>query len=1281
MLLGSGRFQVVDRRPEQAAPGRSEPDSRRRPTRKTTAFRPGSPFRPLEVLEDRKLLALNFSAVGPFAMEPVGGANNPFVPYVGAVQNVVPSPADAKIIWIGTINGGVWRTNNADIATPTWVAQTDQMPSLSIGALTLDPTDATSLTLVAGIGRYSSFAERGGALTGVLKTTDGGTNWVPVGQNDLAGRSVRGVAGRGNVILAATDGGLFRSGDGGASFQLVTIDATRPITTTVDDLAGDPGNSNRLFAASGAGIYVSENLGVDWKNITGAATTGTLGALFDTTLTRVKMSVYDTALGTNPVVYAGIINSGQVSNIFRSNDLNGSWTALGLPFDTSAQGRLHFAITADQADANRVYIARAANGIYRGQFTGANPAAPGRAATWTTLSDGSPTPNSDPRDMAIDRNGNLVDGDDGGVNRLSRPTTDNKAWTLLSGNTLQNSELFSVAFDPTTKTIVSGAQDNGDPASRADGTWFDAGLSLADGGYVQVDPSGVRYTSNQSLSNFNRRTLAAASATTIGLQVVNTNGTASGQTLRGYVGANNDSIPFYTPIALNAVDPTRLVIGTEFIYESSNRGDTIRRLNDTGFGTTLALAYGGKNADGSNNADVLFVGTSTSLALRSAGGALARVTTYPGVGAQRIALDPNNWQTAFVIDQNNQVWRTTDAGATAGNWANLTGNIVDPSLQAISIIPNPNAAMGTGSGTYAVLLGGQNGVFRAVSTDPANWSRVSNNLPNVPVTDMQYSSANGNDTLVVATLGRGVWQVSPFRTVNAVANPDLFAVPPTISPIPGQAVAVGTALPAVTFTVGSPTTTADTLTVTAISSNQGLVPNANLTLGGTGANRTVTITPVANRAGTAQITVTVSDGTTSSFRTFRFVAANLGAGPAFFPVGDQIVQQGTAVIVVPLKTQGIDLNTAPAGTATSNPVLFPDITLDRTAGTLVIRPANLSGTGTVILAVTVNGQEVRVSLQVTVLPPPLPPVIQKIANQTDSMGGKEAFRFQVIDPPKNPNYEFIGDIKTLDTPVGPTNEREFETVDLTFFVDSSNPDLIAVDNIDVIEQDSGDFTLDYTPAAGKSGTATITITAFNGDFASSTSFDVTVNPAATPPVVTLGQVPTLAAGAPFPIAGAFTSPANGPFVATATYGDNSGLQTLPIGPGRTFRLSHVYARPGTYLVTAGVLDGNGMVGFQTITLTVTPPTPSGSGTGRDAFVTTLYVENLGRLPEPSGLRYWSGLLAVGVKPKTVARAIWGSPEHHFREARGLVHPISFARTLADALRADHLAASFTSRRR
>ncbi|MBS1795988.1 MAG: carboxypeptidase regulatory-like domain-containing protein [Acidobacteria bacterium] len=73
------------------------------------------------------------------------------------------------------------------------------------------------------------------------------------------------------------------------------------------------------------------------------------------------------------------------------------------------------------------------------------------------------------------------------------------------------------------------------------------------------------------------------------------------------------------------------------------------------------------------------------------------------------------------------------------------------------------------------------------------------------------------------------------------------------------------------FTINDVDTPVNSLTVTASSSNQTVVPNANLVLSGGGANRNLKITPAA--AGYAAITVTVSDGGLSNSYVINYAAS------------------------------------------------------------------------------------------------------------------------------------------------------------------------------------------------------------------------------------------------------------------------------------------------------------------------------------------------------------------------------------------------------------------------
>ncbi|WP_224365634.1 Ig-like domain-containing protein [Hyalangium versicolor] len=93
---------------------------------------------------------------------------------------------------------------------------------------------------------------------------------------------------------------------------------------------------------------------------------------------------------------------------------------------------------------------------------------------------------------------------------------------------------------------------------------------------------------------------------------------------------------------------------------------------------------------------------------------------------------------------------------------------------------------------------------------------------------------------------------------------------PTISPVANQHITAGSSTGDLAFTLGDVETAANSLTVTATSSNTGLVPNdpSNLVLGGSGANRTLNVVPTASASGSTTITLSVSDGSATTSTTF-----------------------------------------------------------------------------------------------------------------------------------------------------------------------------------------------------------------------------------------------------------------------------------------------------------------------------------------------------------------------------------------------------------------------------
>ena len=101
-------------------------------------------------------------------------------------------------------------------------------------------------------------------------------------------------------------------------------------------------------------------------------------------------------------------------------------------------------------------------------------------------------------------------------------------------------------------------------------------------------------------------------------------------------------------------------------------------------------------------------------------------------------------------------------------------------------------------------------------------------------------------------------------TNNATAtDTDLPAnTAPAISAIANQTIAEDAATATLGFAVDDAQTAADALTITSWSSNPSLIPVANITLGGSGASRTVRATSATNQNGVATISLTVSDAET-----------------------------------------------------------------------------------------------------------------------------------------------------------------------------------------------------------------------------------------------------------------------------------------------------------------------------------------------------------------------------------------------------------------------------------
>lgn len=138
------------------------------------------------------------------------------------------------------------------------------------------------------------------------------------------------------------------------------------------------------------------------------------------------------------------------------------------------------------------------------------------------------------------------------------------------------------------------------------------------------------------------------------------------------------------------------------------------------------------------------------------------------------------------------------------------------------------------------------------------------------------ANANGTATITfTANDGSATAQASVSVTISAVNDP------PVLSPLVDQTTAINTAVNQ-NATVSDVEQAVSVLTLSGTSSNPALVPNSNITFSGTGASRTITVTPVSGQSGSAAITIVVSDGQGgSSSRQFNLQVGTV-SGDDFF---------------------------------------------------------------------------------------------------------------------------------------------------------------------------------------------------------------------------------------------------------------------------------------------------------------------------------------------------------------------------------------------------------------
>ena len=160
---------------------------------------------------------------------------------------------------------------------------------------------------------------------------------------------------------------------------------------------------------------------------------------------------------------------------------------------------------------------------------------------------------------------------------------------------------------------------------------------------------------------------------------------------------------------------------------------------------------------------------------------------------------------------------------------------------------------------------------------------TSSNTNLVPNANIVFGGSGSNRTVTVKpatnTVGVAIIMVTVSDGVMTTSRGFVLTVfnnPPMITPLANQVIGISSATAVLPFTVGDVETAAGSLTMSGTSENPALVSSGNFVFDGSGANRTVTVTPLASRIGVANVTVWVSDGLSTTGSTFLLTVTNAG---------------------------------------------------------------------------------------------------------------------------------------------------------------------------------------------------------------------------------------------------------------------------------------------------------------------------------------------------------------------------------------------------------------------
>lgn len=689
----------------------------------------------------------SWSIVGPvnFPVNVSGQING-----IGRCTQVKFDPVTPSKMYMTSASGGLWTSNDTG---KVWQnLGTDYFQLMQCASVCIDFSNTNTLYLGSGDPNYY-----GGGF-GVYKSTNGGTTWA-LSNTGLGNRLVVELLMNPNnnqILLAATDNGIFRSTNAGSSWTSVKSGGD------FKAMVFKPNSNDTLYAVTSSQVWRSLNAGVSWQQITNGVTVpGGNGQGMRLAVSKQSPNV----------VYVGMI--ADEGTILKSVDFGTSFTTVyhnpaqslvGYDPTTSGQGDYNFAMTADPADANTVYLA--AHCVWKSTDGG---------VTWTQLTNWYDRCHTDMHGIVLHPYyaNMLFDANDGGL-FLSRDA--GVTWSPRA-NGIAASEVYHAAQSKLQRGLLSiGTQDNGELYSQQNAWYTNRGGDWGSKVQFSYNAPDVAYY----YDNGNRRPVSGSETS------FNTPFTAS-----------NDMC-----LEFNRKLPNMALSSLQNIYICNNITASTPAWTQVGTVTNTFVALHSSFADSS----VVYALSANNVLYRCDNilAASPTFTSYTSPGNTNVAASittvHNNMNVVYV-SCGSKVYRSANKGQSFTNISSglPTGvNIIQIIHDEYSV--NEDVYLCTAKGVY----------YR--NNSMSSWQNISYNLPTIADIQeiMLYNPGNAAAAIRIAYYGRGVWEL-PLNTSQPPA-PDFMADKQVICPgltVHFTDLSIGTPAPtswAWTFPGGTPAT-------------------------------------------------------------------------------------------------------------------------------------------------------------------------------------------------------------------------------------------------------------------------------------------------------------------------------------------------------------------------------------------------------------------------------------------------------------------------------------------